>query len=154
MLILKRVTVWLLEMFSEAILLSVLLTVSSIREGPRPFQWSFVKELLFAVSAITYVFMWHSGYLLTTAVLRIVWKRPRLWLYSVVAVVVFLIHLQVIFLIASGWTASERLPVQVGGACIVYGCTFVGSWFLRKWVQASSKQLDLQRRGVPRGVGG
>jgi hypothetical protein len=38
-----------------------------------------------------------------------------------------------------------RVPAQVGGACIVFACTFVGNYCLRKWVH----RPHLQQSGVP-----
>jgi len=68
MLILKRLAVWLLETSCEALLLSVLLIVLSVPDGPS--QAGFLKDLGFFVVATVYVFMWHSGCLVTTVIVR------------------------------------------------------------------------------------
>ncbi len=51
-----------------------------------------------------------------------------------------LIHLQIVFFVASGGTLAERLPVQVGGACIVFACTFAGGYVLRQWEKARPRE--------------
>jgi hypothetical protein len=124
---LKRLFVWFVEMSGEALLLGML--------------WAVLHNagLLFSISATVGVFMFGSGYLVTTAVLRALWGGPRLLLYSTVAVALFLTHLQIFFVATGGLTMSERLRLTVGGICAVFACTLVGGWFLRKWEQRAAK---------------
>lgn len=141
MLVLKRLIVWLVEISSEALLLSLFLVFLS---GPSdPAQRGFGTDLFAALAATTVVFMFSTGYLLTTATLRLVWRSERLWLYSAASAALVVAHLQVLFLIASGWSLPMRLQVQVAAACIVFACTLVGGWFLRTWVQAASDRGPL-----------
>lgn len=146
MLILKRLAVWLLETSCEALLLGLFLIILSGTD-----QLGFAKDLLAAFVWTVVLLFWGSGYLLTTAIFGLVWRSRRLWLYPAIAAALFITHVQ---FFATGWTPSTKLPVQVAGACIVFACTLVGGWFLRKWLQAGSKRPDLQRRGVPSNAGG
>ena len=144
--ILKRLSVWLLETSCEAVLLSVLLYIVAYIVAEASPDHNFASglgdlRLLFLGTVI--VFMLGTRYLLTTVILRVVWKSQRLWLYSAVATVLFLAHLLYFYLEAGGWTLSLQLPVGAGGACIVFACTFVGSWLLRKWEQTGPKRPEL-----------
>ena len=131
MLIQKRMTVVFLETACEALLLSVVLIVLSRPYGPS--HWGFVKDLSFGFFAIFTIFF-TTGYLLTTAIVGTYWRSQRLWLYPAVATVLFFIHSQIFFVIASGSTRPEKLLIQTSGACIAFACTFVGSCLLRKWL--------------------
>jgi hypothetical protein len=138
----KRLVVWLLETSCEALLLSGLLVVLSRSSGPS--QWGFIKDLAFGFFATLLVFMWGSGYLITTAFVRIFWRTDKLWLYSSIVALLFSIHLQIFLFIAGGWTSAERLPIRVAGPCIVFACTYGGGYFLRNPVK--------QRADAPNGV--
>jgi hypothetical protein len=133
----KRIAVWFLETQCEALLLSVVLIVLSIPNGPS--QYGFVHDLLFGLTAIYTVFF-TTGYLLTTAIVGIFWRSQRSWLYPSVASVLFLIHFEIFSVgIGGAFEPSERLPIRGAGAGIVFACTFVGGWFLRKWIQVNRK---------------
>lgn len=134
MLILKRLAVWALEMLAVTLLLGILLYVSW-GPYPGPGQHDFLRDVARYTAVTAVVFMFGSAYLLTTATFGIVLRGQRLWLYPLVAALLFVIHLQ---FYASGWTSSQKLPIQVFGACIVVACTLAGGWLLRRWVQAGS----------------
>jgi len=133
MLILKRLVVWFLESFAEACLLGGLLgallfpNFISVLRGVWP--------LALAVGILLFV----HGYYLTTALFGVVWRSERLWLYPAIAATLFVIHMQIAFVRLqpdmSGGGRAMGLPFQVGGACIVFACTFVGSRLLRKWYE-------------------
>jgi hypothetical protein len=123
----KRLVVWFIETSCEALLLSALLVVLSKLYGPT--QWGFAKDLAFGFFATLVVFMWGSGYLITTAIIRVVWRTEKLWLYSTVGALLFSIHLEIFFSIATGWTSTERVMVRVVGPCIVFVCTYGGGSF-------------------------
>src|SRR3569833_2154546 len=125
MLILKKLATWSLETLCEALLLTMLLTVLWREQG----QSSLINELGLTFVGIAFVFMVGSGYLLTTGIFGIVWRSPIAWVYPAIAAALFIIHVQ---FFATGWISSTKLPVQIGGACIGFACTFVGGWCLRK----------------------
>jgi hypothetical protein len=122
--VLKRIIAWSCETAAEAVLLGGLLVILSGtgRHG-------LVKDLEFAIIATLFVFMLGSGYLVTTALVGVVWRSKRVWLYPAIAAVLFIVHLQ---FSATGWTSSEKLPIQGAGACIVFACTLAGNYLLRK----------------------
>lgn len=142
-LILKRLTIWLLETACVTLLLSFLLMILAWVEETGPFvsRLGLAHDMLIAL-AMAAIFMVNTGYVLTTAVSRIVWRSHSFWAYPAVAAVLFLAHLQYLFREASGQSSSERLAIRVGGACVVVACTLVGSWLLRKWAGRDSKKAD------------
>ena len=129
MMILKRLAMWSVETLCEALLLMVFLTVLWREQG----QSSLADDLGLAFVGTTFVFMVSSGYLFTTGLFGVVWRSPIPWVYPAIAVALFIAHVQ---FFATGWTAHTKVPVQVGGACIVFACTFLGTRSLRKWAQA------------------
>lgn len=139
-LILKRLTVWLLEAFFSTLLFGVLFgalsapdmsTFASILPG----SWA----LAFGVGAILFL----HGYYVTTALAGVVWRSQKAWLYPTIAAALFVIHTHIVFfrlkpdLSASGRAAE--LPFLVGGACVAFACAFGGNWLLRKWRQSSNR---------------
>src|SRR5262245_60531420 len=139
MLILRRLAVWLIETVAEAVLLSLFMNMWSGFSDP--VERGYLFQLFMSAWAILTVFMLGSGYLITTAILRIAWKSQRLWAYSAVSAVLVLAHLQISFL-DSGWTTYQRLRVQVASACIVFACTFIGGWILQKAAMNLPPNLD------------
>jgi len=133
MLILKRLAVWLLETSCETLLLGLFLTVFLGFD-----QHAFGKALLFYAGAVAFM-AYTTGYLLTTVIVRAVWRSQRLWLYPIVSTVPFFIHSQIFFVASGGSTPSERLWIRAAGACIVFACTFAGTFALQKWVPTRSK---------------
>jgi hypothetical protein len=126
--ILRRLTLWSFETLSEALLITVFLTVLWRSEG----RSNLLDDLGLTFVGTAFVFMVGSGYLLTTAIFGVVWRSRSVWVYPAEAAVLFILHVQ---FFADGWTAATKIPVQVGGACIVAFCTFVGNQLLRRWVQ-------------------
>jgi hypothetical protein len=128
MLILKRLAIWALESIFELVLFLLLLMLLSSSE-----QSGLAGNLGFAVFAALGVFMISSGYLLTTALFGVVFRSRRPWVYPVIATVLFIGHYQFL----RGWRFPDTslLDLQVGGACIVFFCTFLGNRILRQWNQ-------------------
>jgi hypothetical protein len=136
MLILKRLIVWLLESFSEACLLGGLL-------GALLFP-DFISVLrgVWPLSLTVGILLFMHGYYLTTALFGMAWRSQRSWAYPAIAATLFVIHMHIAFVrlkpdMTRGGRAME-LPFQVGGACIVFACTFVDGRLLRNWVRGSS----------------
>lgn len=136
MLILKRLAMWSGEMLCEALLITLFLTVLWKGKG----QSILRDDIGVIFMGTAFVFMVGSGYLLTTGFFGVVWRSPIPWAYPAIAATLFSGHVQ---FFATGWDAWTKVPVQVGGACIVFACTLAGNYFLRKWVQAVSKQQGL-----------
>jgi hypothetical protein len=132
MVFVKRLAIWLLETTCEAVLLGLFLVLAY---GPD--RRGFAGDLWLVTAGIA-LFSFTTGYLLTTAIARVVSAvGRRLWLYSAVAAGLFMIHVQILFSVASGWSSAERIRVRLAGLCIVLGCTLCGSYILRKWVRPS-----------------
>lgn len=128
---LKRFIIWLIEITAEAVLLSLFFFAWYGYNDP--VERGFLFQLVLLTWAILTVFMLGSGYLITTAVLRIAWESQRLLTYSIISVVLVSAHLQIFFLMAGGLTGQgERLPIRVASVCIVFACTLVGGWILKK----------------------
>ena len=144
MLILKRLMVWFVETLFEAILLGLALIKLFGYD-----QHAFGKSLGLYVSGIL-LMSFTTGYLLTTAVARGAWRGQEWWSYSVIAVALFLVHSEIFFVVSGGSTRSEKLSMQIAGACIVFACTFLGSYVLRMWVSTRSKLADASHVGGPR----
>jgi|RhiMethySRZTD1v2_1073278.scaffolds.fasta_scaffold147536_2 hypothetical protein len=140
MLILKRLAVWLIEIAAEAVLLS--LFMNTWWGYSDPVNRGFLFQLSGWALAILTVFMLGSGYLITTAILRIAWKSQRLWTYSVASAVLVLVHLQIFFFMGTGLPIYKRLQIQVASACIVFACTFIGGWILQKADYDTPQNLD------------
>jgi hypothetical protein len=134
MLILNRLSIWILETVLEALLLSVVL-VFLLGDD----QHKHAKDL--AVSFVWIGTMFFStGYLFTTAITRAVWRGSRIWLYPVVALVLFFIHFEILNHAAGGiFDAPKRAVIRTAGGCIVLACTLAGSLLLRRWTAPTNK---------------
>jgi hypothetical protein len=131
MLILNRLVVWSCEMLGEAILVGTFLFVLAWSDQNTP------QDLVLAIAGTAGVFMFGSGYFLTTAIFGVVWRSQKPWVYPAIAAALFIAHVQ--FYITT-WSPSKKAPVQAGGACIVFMCTYVGGYFLREWMHAEKMQ--------------
>lgn len=135
MLIAKRLAVWLLETLAAAVLLGILLF---LLQGPflgRSEHYAIVQIFAYAILTLS-IFMWGSGYLLTTAAASVALRTWRLWLYPAVAAGLFVVHVE---FFAGGWTIEQKLPLQILGACGVFGCNLLGNFLARRWEWATSR---------------
>ncbi|MFN8938749.1 MAG: hypothetical protein ACK532_09395 [Acidobacteriota bacterium] len=133
----KRLVVWLIETLCEVLAVSVLLIVLSGRSENR----GLADDVLLAIWGTALVFMVGSGYLLTTAAFGVLWRSINPWVYPAISAALFVIHVQ---FFATGWDPSTKVPVQLGGAGIVFGFAFLGTWLLRTWVAAGSPLTGLR----------
>src|SRR5689334_290 len=117
-----RITVWILETACEAFLLSLLLIILSLSSGASGL--GFIRDLAFGFFASLTLFF-TTGYLLTTAIADAFCRRKLVWIYPLVASLLFSVHLQIFLFVAGGWTAAERLPIRILGPCIAFVCTYV-----------------------------
>jgi hypothetical protein len=127
MLILKKLAVWFAETSLEVLLLGLALIALFGYN-----QHAFGRSLVAYATGLVLV-SFTTGYLLTTAVARAVWKGRKRWSYSAIAVTLFLVHSQIFFAVSRGSTRPEKLSMQVAGACIVFACTFAGTLGLQAW---------------------
>jgi hypothetical protein len=128
--ILRRLIAWVLEILVEGFLLGVLLGALTLPD--------FVSLLpgVWALGLMVGVVLFFNGYYVTKALFGLVWRGQKSWIYPGIAAILFVIHMYI---------ASQRmkpdmsglprviLPFQIGGACIVFACTFLSGWLLRKW---------------------
>jgi hypothetical protein len=129
MLILKRLAVWLAEVSLQSVLLGLLLIVLYGDD-----QHAFGRGLLiYTISTLTMFFT--SGYLITTAISRVVWKGQTFWLYSVVATALFILHFELLNLgLGGAFEPRDRIRIIVAGACAAWVTTLAGTFVLRRWI--------------------
>lgn len=127
MLILKRLTMFLAETLSAAVLIGVFLLVLSGRSRGS----TVAEDLLLGIVGTVIVFMIGSGYLFTTAVFGVIWRSRKSFLYPLIGLGLFIAHVQ---FFVTGWDLPFKLKVQTGGGCIVFVCSYLGSWLLRQWI--------------------
>jgi hypothetical protein len=142
-LILKRLAVWLLESLPEAFLLGgLLLALSLLGDGTLslsnfvhllPGAWA----LAFGVASVLFL----HGYYLTTGLFGAVWRSGRIWVYPAIAAILFDIHTHIVFVRLKPDMSAPGRATEVSflviGACMVFGCRFVGGWFLRHWTRVN-----------------
>ena len=124
MLILNRLVVWLCERLAEAVLVGVFLFVRAWSDQNTP------QDLALAIAGTAGVFMLGSGYLFTTAIFGVIWRSEKPWVYPAIAAALFIAHVQFYM---TTWSLSKKMPIEAGGACIVFMCTYIGNCFLREW---------------------
>ena len=128
MLILKRLCVWFVETVTEALLLGIVLAVLLGHD-----QNAFVKDVVIYSTAISYMFL-VTGYLLSTAIVRALWRGQTLWSYPAIATTLFFIHFEIMNVgVGGAFQPKDRLPICVAGACITAASTLAGSLALRRW---------------------
>ena len=139
MLILKRLAVWFVETSSEAVLLGLVLTVLFGHDAH-----AFFRDLAIYSSGIILLFV-TTGYVLSTMVVRAVWRGRTLWSYPVIATVLFLIHFEIMNVVLGGaFEPPARVRIRAAGACIVFACTLAGTFILRMCAPARIKLAETQ----------
>lgn len=133
-LVLKRSFVWLVEILAEVVLLALFILI-----WYPPGASGFVPAFGVAVYWIIRIAV-ITAYILTTLVSRLVWKRQQALWYPLVAATLYIIHAQIFYEIAGGLEISDRFLLLTAGTCIVFVCTFVGSYVLRGWERRASKE--------------
>jgi hypothetical protein len=135
MVILKRLAVWLLEQFIEALLLGVACeTLWGVK-----FSSDFWKGGVLVASML-----FVSGYYVTTALFGVLWRSQKPWLYPAIAAALLVIHAR-LFLLAmeppfTPEVRAHELPFTTIGACIVFGCSFAGGRVLEAWLRVGATQ--------------
>lgn len=136
----KRLLVWLLETASQAVLVGwvivALLLPQQIREAPsfHPVTLREVAGVFVAFPLAVFFMFLTSCYVFTTAAVRALWPFHNRWPYSVVAVVLFLIHFEIVNVLLGGaFEPSVRTPLLLSGLVIALLTTAIGTRTLRKW---------------------
>jgi hypothetical protein len=147
--ILKRLTVWVLEALVATLLFGALFEALS-----SPDLTTFVRVLpgAWAVAIIVGAVLFLHGYYLTTALAGVVWRSRRMWLYPAIAATLFVIHAHVVFFrlkpdLSSSGRATEP-PFLIGEACIVFAYALGGNWLLRTWIRREVAGPGPQRPGI------
>jgi hypothetical protein len=126
---LKRIAAWLLEILVEGLLFGFLLGALTLPD--------FVSLLygVWALGLVVGVVLFLNGYYITKALFGLVWKGQRSLLYPATAAALFVIHMYIVYVRVKpdmSGLARVIIPFQIGGACVVFGCTFLSGWLLRK----------------------
>ncbi|HEV3219345.1 MAG TPA: hypothetical protein VGZ48_06210 [Candidatus Acidoferrales bacterium] len=138
----KRITVWFAETQCEAFLLSALCVVLT---PPQSINGDgLARDLILGFIIISTLFL-ATGFLLTTAIISAFWRGQSRWLYPTVAAALFSILLQILFYVFDTVDKRVRLRYSIFGACIVFGCSLVGGYFLRWWTKAGGDLTDEHR---------
>jgi len=139
--LIKRLAVWLLETSLEVLLLG---TVLMALFGHNPHA---VGKSLVGYAAGIVLLSFTTGYLLTTLVSRGAWRERTWWSYSVLAVVLYLVHSQIFFVISGGSSRSDRLLIQMAGSGVVFVCTVLGTLVLIRWTPSRSNGAIMPHGG-------
>ena len=147
MVILKRLAVWLLERFVEAILLGGLLGYLVLPKFTIIFSSIWVWPVVVAFE------LFFHGYYVTTAVFGVFWRSVRPWLSPAITAALFIVHAHIVFRRGRpDFTPEARameLPFLVGDACVVFACAFAGGRVLNKWAEAgTSTNTYLSATGI------
>ena len=127
--IIKRLTIWLVETIAIVVLLGLGWWLVVDQDQARGIS----RDILLAITWIG-LFAFSTGYLLTTAISRTIWKDLRLWSYPLIAVALFFIHSQICFITFGTLNEAQRLALQIPGSLTVFACTFAGGLGLRRWI--------------------
>jgi len=130
---LKRLTVWLVETSFEALLLgAVLIALFGYDKN------AFGKDLLIYSLSISFMFF-TTGYLVTTVILRALWKGRSLWWYPAIATTLFFIHFEIMNVGMGGaFGQRDRYRTLAAGLCIAFACTLLGTFALKRWATPHS----------------
>ncbi len=135
LLMLKRMTVWFIETLCAAALLGAFLIVWF---GPSGI--GIMREFLGTVGMIIFI-SGRTGYVATTLIGRLLWKRQIALWYPAAAAVLCIIHGLDFFISIRSAADPGNIFVLMAGVCAVFVCTLAGSYVLLRWEQpAASKQ--------------
>ena len=131
----KRLAVWFLEILVEGLLFGFLLGALTLPD--------FISLLpgMWAMGLAVGVVLFMNGYYVTKVLFGLAWKGQKSWLYPAIAAALFVGHMYVAYLrMKPDMSGLPRVivPFQIVGACIVFACTFLSGWLLRKWAGGQS----------------
>ena len=120
-----RIFAWISEIVIEALILAGLL-IGLAHES----RGAALEDIL-ALQLVFYFGM--SGYMVTTLIARIIWKRAWLFYYSLFAPILFLVHFEILNrIVASGLMDVERAVFRLVGACVTIIVTLSVSLVLKR----------------------
>jgi hypothetical protein len=123
----KRLLVWLAEITSQALLLSLLLLFMLGHD-----KGSFARELL-GLALVILWFFFLAGYAVTTGAARALWRGKTSWRYPLLGTLLFIAHFEVFNISMGGiYTPSERRIILIVGIVVAFVTTCAGTLFLRK----------------------
>lgn len=127
--IVKRMSVW----FGEMVCVLLLIGVLSVMLAGRSERWTRWEDFVLLLVWTAAVFMFGSGYLLTTGIIGVFFRGQQLCLYPMIAALLFVAHDQ-FFYRGLRTPSLEEMKFVVAGGCIAFVCTFAGGWILRRWM--------------------
>lgn len=150
--ILKLLTVWLVEALAAALLLGGLFGALSA-----PDVTNFLSMLpgVWALAAGIAAVLFLHGYYLLAALAGVFFRSRKLWVYPPISATIFVIYTHIVFIrlkpdLSSSGRATE-FPFLIVGACLVFACAMVGNLILSKWVRTGSSiqsVLPTDQRGL------
>ena len=135
----KRLLVWLGETTSQALLLSLLLSGLFGHD-----QYTFGRGLVIYAGEILIMFT-VTGYVLTTAIARAMWRRDGSRFYPLVCTALFVIHFELLNVgIGGAFAPPDRRTVLAVGSIAAFLTTLAGTLVLRQRTAVKSNQFRLQ----------
>ncbi len=108
-------------------------------------QHAFLKDVFIYSAGVSLLFF-STGYLLTTVIVRAVWKGRRSWLYPAVATALYFIHFEIMNVgVRGAFAPADRFRIRIIGAFVVLVCTSLGTLALRKWTSGRTESAAVLR---------
>lgn len=127
MLIAKRLLLWLAEIISQALLLALLLAGLFGHD-----QFSFGRGVVIYASWIFIMFC-VTGYALTTAIARAVWRGESSKFYPILTAVLFVLHFELLNVgIGGAFAPPDRRTVVIAGAVTAFVTALAGTLLSRR----------------------
>ena len=131
-----RLTVWAIEVVLQAVLIGLLLVWLFGHD-----RYSLARGLLIYIDSILVMFFL-TGYLLTTAISRALWRGHIPWIYSVIATALFTFHFELLnFGIGGAFESRDRARILFIGAFFAFLTTLSGSAVLLRWTMQRDPRL-------------
>jgi len=131
----KRLLLWLAEIVSQALLLALLLAGLFGHD-----QFSFGRGVVIYAGWIFIMFC-VTGYALTTAIARAIWKGESSKFYPLLSVVLFVVHFELLNVgIGGAFAPPDRRMVVIAGVAVAFLTTLGGRLLSRKPASRSQPQ--------------
>ena len=133
----KRLLLSLAETSSQALLLALLL----IRLFGHD-QYSFGGGLAIYAGEIVIMFC-VTGYVLTTAIARAIWKGDSSRFYPLLCTVLFVLHFELLNVgLGGAFALPDRRIVVIAGAAAAFVTTLTGTIAIRRWTAPNRSSLE------------
>jgi len=127
------------ETGSQALLLALLLTGLFGHD-----QYNFGRGLMIYAGEILMMFFL-TGYLLTTAIARAIWKGQSSWRYPLLCTILFVLHFELLNVgIGGAFAPRDRRIILITGAVAAFLITLGGTLALRRWTTAGTERSNPQ----------